>query len=169
MADEKLPLNASQNKPEEGVVYVEVSGLTGTGKSAVMGEIEIALRAIGLPVEHDAAFAAEKRMTHADWQRDLELYKPRVVIRERNIPRPTVPDDVAGGEKAPRLKSCITYTTMKSADVIQAQQAEITQLREALTRLLREAELDGMESRAGWDCWMHLARVALYPNGEKSA
>lgn len=70
-------------------VYVEVSGLTGSGKSAVMGEIEIALRAIGLTVEHDAEFQSEKNMTHADWQDALELYKPTVVLRERNIPRAT--------------------------------------------------------------------------------
>lgn len=72
----------------ESVVYVEVSGLTGSGKSAVMGEIEIALRAIGLPVEHDAEFQQEKNMTGADWQWALDLYKPKVVLRERNIPRP---------------------------------------------------------------------------------
>lgn len=68
-------------------VHVEVSGLTGTGKSAVMGEIEIALRALGLSVEHDADFQSEKNMTHADWQTALDLYKPTVVLSERNIPR----------------------------------------------------------------------------------
>lgn len=68
-------------------VYVEVSGLTGTGKSAVMGEIEIALRALGLTVEHDAGFQSEKNMTHADWQTALDLYNPVAVLRERNIPR----------------------------------------------------------------------------------
>lgn len=72
----------------DNVVYVEVSGLTGSGKSGVMGEIEIALKAIGLKVEHDAEFQAEKNMTHADWQDALDLYKPRVVLRERNIPHP---------------------------------------------------------------------------------
>ncbi len=45
------------------IVYVEVSGLTGSGKSAVMGEIEIALKAIGLVVEHDAEFQSEKNMS----------------------------------------------------------------------------------------------------------
>lgn len=73
-------------------VYVEVSGLTGTGKSAVMGEIEIALRAIGLTVEHDSSFQAEKNATHADWQDALDLYKPTVVLTERNIPRPSNPE-----------------------------------------------------------------------------
>lgn len=72
---------------ELGYVYVEVSGLTGSGKSAVMGEIEIALRALGLTVRHDAEFQAEKNGTHADWQAALDLYKPTIVIRERNVPR----------------------------------------------------------------------------------
>lgn len=91
--------------PDDARVYVEVSGLTGTGKSAVMGEIEIALRAIGLTVEHEADFQTEKNMTHADWQEALDLYKPTVVIRERNIsraPSPVAhPDDAASA--APNL------------------------------------------------------------------
>lgn len=68
-----------------GTVYVDVSGFTGTGKSAVAGEIEIAMRAIGLQVEWVDG-QAEKNMTGADWAHALEMYKPRVVIRERNIP-----------------------------------------------------------------------------------
>lgn len=68
------------------IVNVTVSGLTGTGKSAVLGEIEIALRAIGLTVETDRAFAAEKGLTHADWQTALDLYKPTVALREINLP-----------------------------------------------------------------------------------
>ena len=78
---------ADAQSPENGVVYVAVSGLTGTGKSAVMGEIEIALRAIGLTVEYDSEFQSEKNMTHADWQEALDLYKPRVKLIERNIAR----------------------------------------------------------------------------------
>ena len=70
---------------EPGTVYVDVSGFTGTGKSAVAGEIEIAMRAIGLQVEWVDG-QAEKNMTGADWAHALEMYKPRVVIRERNIP-----------------------------------------------------------------------------------
>lgn len=75
----------------DGHVYVDVSGLTGTGKSAVMGEIEIALRALGVTVEHDADFQSEKNMTHADWQTALDLYKPTVVIRETNVSRARPP------------------------------------------------------------------------------
>lgn len=69
------------------VVHVEVSGLTGSGKSAVMGEIEIALKALGLKVEHGPDFQAEKNATHADWQQALDLYQPTVVLTERNISR----------------------------------------------------------------------------------
>lgn len=84
---------------EEGVVYVEVSGLTGTGKSAVLGEIEIALRALGLTVEHDADFQAEKNATHADWQEALDLYRPTVCLRERNIPRPALSPRKGGSDE----------------------------------------------------------------------
>jgi hypothetical protein len=83
-------------KAEPGHVYVEVSGLTGTGKSAVMGEIEIAMKALGLPVHHDADFQTEKNGTHADWQEALDLYKPTVVLREVNVSRasPIPPADM---------------------------------------------------------------------------
>lgn len=67
------------------IVHVEVSGLTGSGKSAVMGEIEIALKALGLKVETGPDFQAEKNGTHADWQTALDLYQPTVVLTERNI------------------------------------------------------------------------------------
>ena len=67
------------------IVHVEVSGLTGSGKSAVMGEIEIALKALGLKVEHGPDFQAEKNGTHADWQTALDLHQPTVVLTERNI------------------------------------------------------------------------------------
>jgi hypothetical protein len=77
---------AAIEEAEEGEVRVVVSGLTGSGKSAIAGEIEIALRAIGVPVEWPDG-AAEKNWSHADWQSALELYNPRVVIVERNVPR----------------------------------------------------------------------------------
>lgn len=67
-------------------VTVTVSGLTGSGKSAIAGEIEIALRALGVDVVWEDS-QSEKRMTHAYWHEALELYKPRVTIREINIPR----------------------------------------------------------------------------------
>nr|WP_231566290.1 MULTISPECIES: ead/Ea22-like family protein [unclassified Serratia (in: enterobacteria)] len=71
-------------QPGQGEVLVTVSGFTGCGKSAVAGEIEIALRAIGLPVVWTNG-DAEKRMTGADWLTALEMYKPRVRIVEQNV------------------------------------------------------------------------------------
>lgn len=65
-------------------LLVTVSGPVGSGKSAIAGEIEIALKALGIPVRFvDAeAMQAEKNMTHADWQTYLEMYRPRVAIKE---------------------------------------------------------------------------------------
>lgn len=74
--------------PERGEVLVTVSGFTGSGKSAIAGEIEIMCRALGLQVEWPDG-VTEKNMTHADWTTALELYNPRVRIIERNVPRNT--------------------------------------------------------------------------------
>lgn len=65
-------------------ITVTVSGPVGCGKSAVLGEIEIALRAIGVPVRYADPVGAEseKGMTHADWATYLEMYKPSVVLVE---------------------------------------------------------------------------------------
>ena len=63
------------------IVTVTVSGPVGSGKSAICGEIEIALRAIGVAVTWDDK--GEKNMTHADWQCALDLYRPSVVLIEQ--------------------------------------------------------------------------------------
>jgi hypothetical protein len=65
-------------------VTVTVSGPTGSGKSAIAGEIEIALKSIGLPVEWKNA--DREHWTHGNeyW---IDLYKPTVTIVEQNIPR----------------------------------------------------------------------------------
>lgn len=81
----EAPEDGREVVAEPGTVYVDVSGFTGTGKSAVAGEIEIAMRAIGLQVEWVDG-QSEKNMTGADWTHALEMYKPSVVIREHNIP-----------------------------------------------------------------------------------
>lgn len=70
--------------PKPGTVHVYVVGQTGSGKSGVAGEIEIAMKALGIDVEWPAG-VAEKNMTGADWQTALELYRPRVVIHEINV------------------------------------------------------------------------------------
>lgn len=71
---------------KQGEVLVTVAGFTGCGKSAIAGEIEIAMKAIGVPVTW-ANGDSEKRMTGADWLAAIEMYKPTVRIVEVNIPR----------------------------------------------------------------------------------
>ena len=79
-------LEAREIKPAKGEVLVVVSGLTGCRKSAIAGEIEIAMKAIGVPVQWTNG-DAEKRMTSADWLTAIEMYKPNVRIVEVNVPR----------------------------------------------------------------------------------
>ncbi|EFG2717093.1 ead/Ea22-like family protein [Escherichia coli] len=79
-------LEAREIKPAKGEVLVVVSGFTGCGKSAIAGEIEIAMKAIGVPVKWTNG-DAEKRMTGADWLTAIEMYKPTVRIVEVNVPR----------------------------------------------------------------------------------
>lgn len=86
-------------------VTVEVSGLTGSGKSAVLGEIEIALKALGLTVETDAAHQAEKNSTHADWQTALDLYQPTVSLTERNVSRAPTQQAAKTGEGLPDIEA----------------------------------------------------------------
>ena len=71
-------------------VTVTVSGPVGSGKSAILGEIEIALKAIGVPVRYANMVEEqfEKNVRGADWQGDLELYKPSVVLVESIAPSP---------------------------------------------------------------------------------
>ncbi|MCV3094464.1 ead/Ea22-like family protein, partial [Escherichia coli] len=79
-------LEAREIKPAKGEVLVVVSGFTGCGKSAIAGEIEIAMKAIGVPVKWTNG-DAEKRMTSADWLTAIEMYKPNVRIVEVNVSR----------------------------------------------------------------------------------
>ncbi|EKT0042260.1 ead/Ea22-like family protein [Salmonella enterica] len=78
-------LEAREIKPAKGEVLVVVSGFTGCGKSTIAGEIEIAMKAIGVPVQWTNG-DAEKRMTGADWLTAIEMYKPTVRIVEVNVP-----------------------------------------------------------------------------------
>ncbi|MCY6538784.1 ead/Ea22-like family protein [Escherichia coli] len=79
-------LEAREIKPAKGEVLVVVSGFTGCGKSAIAGEIEIAMKAIGVQVQWTNG-DAEKHMTGADWLTAIEMYKPTVRIVEVNVPR----------------------------------------------------------------------------------
>lgn len=65
-------------------VHVAVSGAVGIGKSAIAGEIEIAMKAIGVPVSFvdEREARAEKNATHADWAGEIERLQPSVVIEE---------------------------------------------------------------------------------------
>lgn len=72
-------------------ITVTVSGETGSGKSAIAGEIEIALKAIGVPV----FVQARDTMVVADYQHWIETYKPEVTIIERNIPTPASRPELA--------------------------------------------------------------------------
>jgi len=65
-------------------ITVTVTGETGSGKSAIAGEIEIALKAIGVPV----TIAERDTMVVSDYQHWIDLYKPEVIIIEENIPCP---------------------------------------------------------------------------------
>ena len=76
------------------VVSIFVTGPTGSGKSAICGEIEIALRAIGVDVTWEDG-DAEKRLTHANWQEALEMYNPKVTIRE--LGTASIPEGYFGG------------------------------------------------------------------------
>ncbi|HCB2690816.1 TPA: ead/Ea22-like family protein [Escherichia coli] len=82
----EIRAEAREIKPAKGEVLVVVSGFTGCGKSAIAGEIEIAMKAIGVPVKWTNG-DAEKRMTGADWLTAIEMYKPTVRIVEVNVPR----------------------------------------------------------------------------------
>ena len=68
-------------------ITVTVSGPVGCGKSAIAGEIEIALKAVGVPVRYadPKAEQSEKRMTGADWTGYIDMYQPSVVIVEKLI------------------------------------------------------------------------------------
>lgn len=83
---------------KQGEVLVTVSGFTGCGKSAIAGEIEIAMKAIGVPVNWTNG-DAEKRMTGADWLTSIEMYKPTVRIVEENISRAAGIQVIEGGER----------------------------------------------------------------------
>lgn len=81
---------ASQQQ-DRAEVHVTISGLTGSGKSAIYMEVVAALRAIGVPVKHadPREFQALLNGGEGDSEIGLQLYKPTVIIAEQNISRAT--------------------------------------------------------------------------------
>ena len=67
-------------------VTITAAGRVGSGKSALLGEIEILLKALGVPYRYADPKAAqvEKNLTHADWVGEIERIKPTVVLAEAN-------------------------------------------------------------------------------------
>ena len=64
-------------------ITIIVAGETGSGKSAIAGEIEIALKAVGVPVQWKNADREWWQKGNEYW---IDLYKPEVTIIESNIP-----------------------------------------------------------------------------------
>ena len=97
-------------------VTVTVSGPIGSGKSAIAGEIEIAMRAIGIKVRYadPSGAESEKRLTHADWQQAIEDCNPSVVIVEA-APSPA-PSGWLPIESAPKDGSTVLAILEDSQD-----------------------------------------------------
>jgi hypothetical protein len=68
-------------------VEIVVRGPVGSGKSALLGEIEILMRAMRVPYRFDnpEAWQQELNLTGADWQSELERTKPVVVLKEEGL------------------------------------------------------------------------------------
>lgn len=66
------------------IIRIIAIGQIGVGKSAILGEIEIALKEIGVDVRYSDPVAAqvEKNLTHADWMETIERVKPVVILEE---------------------------------------------------------------------------------------
>lgn len=111
-------------------VTITASGLVGSGKSALLGEIEILLRALGVPYRYadERAAAVERALTHADWIGELENTKPTVVLMEAN---PATED----------LKNCTRYYP----DALFVARSEAR--RETFLMAASECELAAQQSR----------------------
>ncbi|MCM2572622.1 hypothetical protein NAT65_16180 [Achromobacter xylosoxidans] len=81
-------------------IKITVQGPVGSGKSALLGEIEILCKALGVPVRYadPSDAASEKSMTHADWTAYLEMYKPSVVLHEKGPDRAALASAPVAGE-----------------------------------------------------------------------
>lgn len=69
-------------------VTITVSGPVGSGKSALLGEIEILMMALGVPTQYadEKAHVRELNLTHGDWIEAIDMYKPSVLLVEGVAP-----------------------------------------------------------------------------------
>jgi hypothetical protein len=67
-------------------IEIIARGETGSGKSALLGEVEILLRALNIPYRYANPKDAEYEKNGADWIGELEKAKPAVVLIEMNKP-----------------------------------------------------------------------------------
>lgn len=133
-------------------ITVTVSGETGSGKSAIAGEIEIALKAIGVPT-----FVQERdTMVHADYMHWIELYKPEVTIYEQNIPRPAHQPELAMQHRpaAQRIS--------QQAGILAAKNSELQNLRSLLAD--RNEEVRRLNLLLNEPKEFHGAECHSYPN-----
>lgn len=65
------------------VVTVTVSGRVGTGKSAIVGVIEDALKSAGVAVQANQAHDTERNMRNGDWSKDIAMYEPLATVIEK--------------------------------------------------------------------------------------
>lgn len=88
-------------------IKITVQGPVGSGKSALLGEIEILCKALGVPVRYadPSDAASEKSMTHADWTAYLEMYKPSVVLHEKGPDRAALASAPVADERV-AFKKC---------------------------------------------------------------
>ena len=89
-------------------VTITAAGRVGSGKSALLGEIEILLKALGVPYRYadPKAAQAEKNLTHADWVGVIEQVKPTVVLAEELASLKTL--EQAQRERAIRRDALLT-------------------------------------------------------------
>lgn len=126
------------------IVKITASGKVGCGKSAVLGEIEIALRAIGLKVEW-AEGSAEKGLTHADWITELEMYQPTVVLSEKIEPAaPAVQGDAKDEvyEFAAKVIELFDDATMRAGHMLDAGECA------TVIRALKSTEIASIAAKA---------------------
>lgn len=134
-------------------IKITVQGPVGSGKSALLGEIEILCKALGVPVRYadPSDAASEKSMTHADWTAYLEMYKPSVVLHEKGSDRAALASaPVAGAAQLPWHLPVQHWTDEEKANLLAAPQAsEAVRDAARLNWLLRHIPGDAIRRAVG--------------------